>query len=251
MEPNKNLRLLFITVSLLVSINVARSRLSPDVSPSPQPESSQGLAPSPESLDYVPFYESSSISTPPTESIAPNAADSLLTLPSEPYETGPLELSFSVKLHSVGTEPELKKICDSTDHPILCLSTIGPLVKGKVTVDSALDIAVRASNEFAKQGLAVVKQLAKKAGTPADVLSTLKDCKDSYETAVDNFEKTLEAFAAHDIGTMRSMLSAVITFVGDCEDEFAQMQSSSPLSTYAQKLTEMTSNCLAITSLTH
>ncbi|KAI3459218.1 hypothetical protein Pfo_015881 [Paulownia fortunei] len=252
MEPHRNLRLLFISLCLVISINAARSRLSPDVSPSPQPTSpvpSPSPSADPSLISDLLFP---SISSSPSESISPSADSS-----SEYGEALELDVStklhsvnadFSTKLHSVSVDPEVKKICDDTDHPALCLATLLPLVKGKVDVESVLEVAVQASNEFAKQGLSLAKKLAEKPGTPPQLLSTLKDCKDSYDTAVDNFDKTIDAFTVRDIGTMRSMLSAVITFIGDCEDEFAELQTDSPLSGYAEKLTDMTSNCLAIVS---
>ncbi|CAA0824130.1 Plant invertase/pectin methylesterase inhibitor superfamily protein [Striga hermonthica] len=114
---------------------------------------------------------------------------------------------------------------------------------------SVLRFAVEAGGDYAKEALSVATNLVSKSDdiTP-ELRSTLKDCKESYDVAVENFQKTLDAFTTKDVGTMRSVLSAVITFVGDCEDEFAEMQAPSPLSGYAEKLTDMTSNCLAIVS---
>ncbi|GFP85261.1 pectinesterase inhibitor [Phtheirospermum japonicum] len=159
-------------------------------------------------------------------------------------------MDFSSSLRSVGPNPIISKICDNTDHPPLCLATVLPFAKGEksITVETVLKFAVEAGSLYAKEALSVTKNLVSKPGTPEDLKATLKDCKNSYDTAVENFAKTTDAFATNDVGTMRSVLSAVITFVGDCEDEFAEMQTQSPLSGYAEKLTDMTSNCLAIVS---
>ncbi|KAL6548199.1 hypothetical protein OROGR_008620 [Orobanche gracilis] len=91
--------------------------------------------------------------------------------------------------------------------------------------------------------------MADAPGVPPELASVLRDCKDSYDDAVYNFESTIDAFPRRDIGTMNSMLSAVITDVGDCEDGFSGFGEESPFSSVADRLTNMTSNCLAIVSL--
>lgn len=160
-------------------------------------------------------------------------------------------IDFAADLHAIEVNPELKKICDQTDHSTLCLATVLPLAKdgAKAKVNDVLQVAVEASSAYAKVALSEAKKLASKPGTPEDLKTTLKDCEDGYDSAVENFQKTLDAFAANDLGTARTMLSAVITFVSDCQDQFTEMQAESPLTGYAEKLTEMTSNCLAISSL--
>ncbi|KAK6122589.1 hypothetical protein DH2020_020100 [Rehmannia glutinosa] len=274
MEPQNNLRLLFISMCLVISINSARSRLAPDVSPSPSPilkmESTYTIASPPANAPST--YIQSSISESPSEtpisspksdesySVSSTSTSTPSTLSSSEF-VQPAEFDdfsttslfsnsedFSSKLQSVKSDPQVSKICDNTDHPPLCMATILPLLKGKANVESVLRVAVQAGGDYAKEALSVAKKLAEKPGTSPELLSTLKDCKDSYDTAVENFAKTTDAFATRDIGTMRSVLSAVITFVGDCEDEFAEMQSQSPLAGYAEKLTDMASNCLAIVS---
>ncbi|KAL6535685.1 hypothetical protein OROMI_027059 [Orobanche minor] len=246
MEHQNNLRFLFISICLVVSITSARSRLAPGPSPNTSP------SPSP-----IP-YASSSISYAPSDaSFPPTASESYADQPAR-YEDLPSSiisaagLDFTRSLHSAGPNPIVSRICDNTDHPPLCLATILPFVrsaKGKIiSVESVLRFAVQAGSEYAKEALSVAKNLVSRRDTSPELRSTLKDCKNSYDTAVENFAKTIDAFATKDVGTMRSVLSAVITFVGDCEDEFAEMQTQSPLSGYAEKLTDMTSNCLAIVS---
>ncbi|KAL2244317.1 uncharacterized protein LOC105156846 [Sesamum indicum] len=277
MEPHNNLRLLFILLCLVISINA--TQLSPNTAPS-HPESPQ---PSPSSsseqtFSYAQFFPASSSDPVPSnggESAAQHKESSDVGVSSKLHSVGAAEQKeasdphlLTQQLNAVSASqtkqpldftlvsnmpanpnPEVKKICDSTDYPALCLTTVVPLLHGKASVESVLEVSVKASDEFAKTALSLVKKEAAKPGASPQLLSTLKDCKDGYDTAVENFEKTMNAFTTHDVGTMRSMLSAVITFVGDCEDGFAEMQESSPLSTYAKQLTSMTSNCLAIASL--
>lgn len=100
-----------------------------------------------------------------------------------------------------------------------------------------------------KVALSLAKRLAKRPGTPPYMVSILKECKESYDSALYNYEEAMIALPKRDIGRMNSMLSAVITDVGDCEDEFSGEKS--PLLMYGDRVTKMTSNCLAIVSLIH
>ncbi|KAL0433932.1 UNVERIFIED_CONTAM: hypothetical protein Slati_2727500 [Sesamum latifolium] len=275
MEPHNYLSLLFILLSLVIAINA--TPLSPTASPSnpepPQPSPSS----SEQTFSYAQFFPASSSDPNPSNGgeAASQHKESSDGLSSKLHSVGAAEqkevtdpLLLTQQLNSVSASqtkpalelsstsklpanpnPEVKKICDNTDYPALCLTTVVPLLHGKTGVEPVLEASVKASDEFAKTALSLVKKEQKKPGVSTKMQATLKDCKDGYDSAVENFEKTINAFAVHDVGTMRSMLSAVITFVGDCEDGFAEMQESSPLSTSAKQLTSMTSNCLAISSL--
>lgn len=151
---------------------------------------------------------------------------------------------------SVQLSPKIKEICDSTDHPLLCQSTISPSLKGNdADVSSVLKVAIDVTTKLADAGFSFAKRVADKEDNPPELASVLKDCRDSYDSVVYNFENAKSAFPERDMGTMNSMLSAVITNVGDCEDFFAQAGMDSPFSGLADKLTNMTSNCLAIISL--
>ncbi|KAI3469291.1 hypothetical protein Pfo_025954 [Paulownia fortunei] len=268
MALHNNPRLLSLSCSLLFSFHLALSELSPAASPSQLPESSPGSVPIPSPspgpasvptpspgpasvplpspaaytlLNHVSFPPS--ISEPPSRSISPNA-----DAPAE--SDGPFQFDFSTILApSVDVNPKLKEICDSTDYPSLCLATVVPFLNGKTDVPSVLEVIIRAGAKLAKYGLSLAKNFAEKTGAPPELLSILEDCKDSYDSAVYNFQNTINAFLEHDIGTMNSMLSAVITDVGDCEDAFSGLGEQSPLSSVADRLTNMTSNCLAIVSL--
>ncbi|XP_073129720.1 uncharacterized protein [Henckelia pumila] len=289
MEPHNKFMLLFISLYLVVSCSSARPQFSPTISPSllqpeesapvplaepasvpspfPGPASSSLESPSPlpatDSPNHVSFPPS--ISDPPSDSMSPDAdvpsesntassIDMISTMlsslkPSESDGPSPLD-DISKFLSSVKVDPEVEKICESTDHPSLCVATVSPLLKGEnIDVKSVLEVAIKASSTFTQFVLSVAKKLAEKPGTPPEMQSILNDCKDSYDTALSNFEETITAFSQNDIGTMNSMLSAVMTFVGDCEDSFDGLGIESPLMDYSDKLTNMTSNCLAIVSL--
>ncbi|GER25640.1 plant invertase/pectin methylesterase inhibitor [Striga asiatica] len=113
-------------------------------------------------------------------------------------------------------------------------------------VPTVVEVSIRAGLALARIGLSLAKN---GPGSPNEMGTAVRDCRDSYDDAVYNFESAIEAFPRRDTGTMKSMLSAVITNVGDCNDELAQLGDESPFTSVAEKLTNMTSNCLAIVSL--
>ncbi|KAK6138794.1 hypothetical protein DH2020_027458 [Rehmannia glutinosa] len=267
MALHNNLRLLFLSLSLFTSFQSGQSDLSPAFSPTLQPESSprpgpvpspspqlgsapspspqsgpvpspspeSGPIPSPSPLNYVSF--------PPSKSTSPNAD-------APEKSDGPSQFDFSPTLSPMAdVNPKVKEICDSTDHPSLCLDTVVPLLNGATDVPSVLEAAISVSSKLAQVGLSLAKKFAETPGAPPELVSALQDCQDSYDSVVYNFQNTFDAFPKRDIGTMNSMLSAVITNVGDCEDVFSKSGEDSPFSNIADRLTNMTSNCLAIISL--
>lgn len=143
----------------------------------------------------------------------------------------------------------MKKICDSTHYSSLCLATVVPHLNGKTDVSSVLELAIKAGAKLARHALNVAKDVAEKPGAKPELITVLKECTRSYETAVNNYQNAVNAFPSRDKGTMNSMLSAVIINVGDCEDAVSGHTVESPLSSIAGRLTHMTSNCLAIVSL--
>nr|GME08077.1 pectinesterase inhibitor 3-like [Ipomoea batatas]GME08078.1 pectinesterase inhibitor 3-like [Ipomoea batatas] len=128
---------------------------------------------------------------------------------------------------------ELRKICSKTEKPSLCVSTIAPRLRGGgANPRAVLDICIKASYDLAKSGAAKVKKLG------------VKECKGKFNDALSNFDLATKAFQKKDVGTMNSMLSAVVTDMSDCQDKLSG--SGSPLIALGDKLATMTSNCLLI-----
>ncbi|KAG8370516.1 hypothetical protein BUALT_Bualt14G0125000 [Buddleja alternifolia] len=229
-----NLRLLFLSFSLLIFSQSALSQLSPVVSPpSPQPE-----------LSHVP-----SPSEGPGPIPSPSERPAHVPSPSPSDETHHSDISSPPSISpgpSADVDQKVKEICGFTDYPSLCLATVIPHLEGKNDVPSVLEVSINVAAKVAEHGLSLAKELFEKPGKTPELAPILDDCKESYIAAVDSFENTKKAFPKRDIGTMNSMLSAVITDVGDCEDGFSGVGTVSPLAKIADKLTNMTSNCLAI-----
>ncbi|XP_031098777.1 uncharacterized protein LOC116002752 [Ipomoea triloba] len=133
---------------------------------------------------------------------------------------------------------ELRKICSKTENPSLCVSTIAPRLRGGgANARAVLDICIKASYDLAKTGAAKVKKLG------------VKECKGKFKDALSNFDLATKAFQKKDVGTMNSMLSAVVTDMSDCQDKLSG--SGSPLIALGDKLATMTSNCLLIIPQMH
>ncbi|XP_057809719.1 pectinesterase 3 [Salvia miltiorrhiza] len=240
MALHNNLKLFYLLFfsSLVLPHHLAQ----PEVSPSPAPDSSgssPGPAPSP--FDYADDEietQEFSISLPPSSSETPSIA---------PSADGSIEFDFSPALAPSGdADPALENICDSTDYPSLCLSTVAPYLDGETDIQSVLDVAIQAGAQFSKYGQATAQKLAGNPGNPPQHASVLNDCKDGFENAADNYAKAGDALAEQDKGTVNSMLSAVITYIGDCQETISK---DSPLYSLTDRLINMTSNCLAISSL--
>ncbi|VFQ61033.1 unnamed protein product [Cuscuta campestris] len=144
-----------------------------------------------------------------------------------------------------GGNASLKKICEATEDAKLCVSTISPLLKrrgGAATVQAVLEAGINASYELAKVGSAMAKKLA--MGPTGG--SGVKDCQGSFDDALYNINQTIEALKSHDVGTMNSMLSAVVSDMSDCDSSLAG--NGSPLTKLGDKLANVTSICLGIVS---
>ncbi|KAH6831858.1 hypothetical protein C2S53_008351 [Perilla frutescens var. hirtella] len=227
---------------------------SPSSGPAPGPTRSSGPSPGPspssddDDLDDEVDTQQDSISLPPSFSDTPSPSMAPGPGADGPSDSdSPIEFDFSPTLApSADVDPQLKKICDSTDYSSLCLATVSPYLDGKTDITSVLDVAIQAGSQFSKYGQATAQKLAGNPGNPPELASILNDCKENFESAVENFGKASDALPEHDKGTVNTMLSAVITYAGDCHDSITQ---DSPLYSISDRLMNMASNCLAISSL--
>ncbi|KAL1545337.1 hypothetical protein AAHA92_22077 [Salvia divinorum] len=228
MALNNNLMLFYILIffSSLLPNHLAQS-------PRPAPGSSPGPS-SFDDIDDETDTQQPSISLPPSSSEAPSIA------PSNEFDFSPSHAP------SGDADPALEKICDSTDYPSLCLSTVAPYLDGETDIQSVLDVAIQAGAQFSKYGQAMAQKLAGNPGNAPQHSFVLSDCRDGFETAAENYWKAADALAEQDKGTVNSMLSAVITYIGDCQDTIS---TDSPLYSLTDRLINMTSNCLAISSI--
>ncbi|KAK1390384.1 PMEI domain-containing protein [Heracleum sosnowskyi] len=141
--------------------------------------------------------------------------------------------------------PEIKKICDATVYPDVCLTTLGRY-NGPSDMPTVLGIAIQAGTDLSKAAVDTADRLATQPGTPPGQTASLKDCKESYDDVLYSFQNAHDSLPAKDIRTMNTMLSAVVSNVGDCMDAFEGKDS--PVSTFSDKLQKMASNCISMVS---
>ncbi|XP_043725943.1 uncharacterized protein LOC122672546 [Telopea speciosissima] len=101
--------------------------------------------------------------------------------------------------------------------------------------------------------------------TDPKTASSLKDCKASYDDALDNLKTAEDALKTVDLGTVNSMLSSALTDFSDCDDYFSPggdgpgdgpidspsggTEVQGPMTKEDGTLVSLASNCLAIASL--
>lgn len=141
--------------------------------------------------------------------------------------------------------PEIKRICDTTDYPDVCQSTL-VRYNGPFDIPSVLGISMQSGLDFSKAAIDMADRLSTQPMMSPDQSASLKDCKDNYDDVLYDFQNAHDALPAKDVGTMNTMLSAAITSVGDCMDAFEGGES--PVGTFSDKLRKMASNCLAMVS---
>jgi len=188
-----------------------------------------------------------SILTPSQKTINPSSESSNSLSPqTDMLNTSPHSNPPSIP---ASMDPAIKKICDSTDHPALCLSTLAPFLSGKTDPISVLEMAIKACTQHVNDAIATASVLTNvhKASTYSGYIPIFKDCTEMYNDALDNLQSAMDAIPARDIGTINIMLSAALSDFVTCEDEFSG--ETSELSPYDDKGTKMASNCLAIASL--
>lgn len=118
------------------------------------------------------------------------------------------------------SDPRIKSLCDKTDHPALCLATIGPFFSGKSDVISVIEMLIKASTEQTKQAIATAEKMATDSKSDPRAVSRFNDCKEIYDDALDNLQEAIDALAEKDVGTISTMISAAISDYGTCDDGF-------------------------------
>ena len=145
--------------------------------------------------------------------------------------------------------PEVKKACDSTDNPLLCLSSVGPFLQGKFDSISILESEIKAVEAQTKKVMQKAAEIAQNPATAEDVKQGLTYCKENYDSMIDNLNAAVDAIAKHDKGTLSTALSAVISDLSTCDDTFAETTTTpSPMKKLETPIMDLSSNCLALVS---
>lgn len=168
-----------------------------------------------------------------------------------------LVLLISISSGQVSSRPTpqadaaVEKICAKTDNSALCSSTVLPNLRGNADPTTVLQIEMKACLDLTKEALG---QLNKTASNPSMLpkdVSTIEICQEVYDLAVDGIYDASAAIAARDVGTLRTRLSGVMTYLVTCDDAVAESPGFKlPLKEDdVSTLYKLASNCLAISTL--
>ncbi|GLT99000.1 hypothetical protein SLE2022_164710 [Rubroshorea leprosula] len=121
-------------------------------------------------------------------------------------------------LRSASSDPYIQKICEQTDYPSLCFSSLVPVFNGKTDPLSVAELLIKTVFQQTK-------------------------------LAVDT--EALDAIMTEEIGTIRTMLSDVIDDYATCDDGFTgqpdpEAEGVSPMAAIGEDLMNMIDNILAI-----
>lgn len=155
-----------------------------------------------------------------------------------------------VASHSTPFDPAIKAICEKTDYPFLCMSSLAPFLASSNNPAAVLEMAIKASVNYTEAALAKAMRLSSDPSTSSITKAYIADCQENYSDAIDNFNIAANAISSGDIGLMNSMLSGAISDFQTCDDGFAEMNElDSPFKEIDTNLSHMASNCLAIAAL--
>ncbi|KAH0465099.1 hypothetical protein IEQ34_005202 [Dendrobium chrysotoxum] len=173
-------------------------------------------------------------STPPPNSLPHPSPPTPTPTPSLPYISHLIEF-----------------FCNHTDFSDLCLKSLinSSTVLKSPTNSTVLAALMKAVDVKTHDARSFAQNLSADPHFDAKTRELLHDCIDVYDDALDNLEAAKEAISVGDIGTRDSMLSAMISNFGTCEDGFAEFSIKSPLEDWSETLQSMTDNCLAIINM--
>ncbi|KAG4949088.1 hypothetical protein JHK86_042327 [Glycine max] len=140
----------------------------------------------------------------------------------------------------------VKDICSHTDYPDVCVSTITPFLGQNFDLMNVLEAAIKACSYQAKFTISVV---AKHMKVSPEIAAALGDCKEQYSDALENLHRAMDAIQSQDLGTVTTMLSAVMADVSACESGFEEHKVASPMAHSEGMVSITASICLSIASL--
>lgn len=168
-----------------------------------------------------------------------------------------LVLLISISSGQVSSRPTpqadaaVEKICAKTDNSALCSSTVLPNLRGNADPTTVLQIEMKACLDLTKEALGQLNKTASNPSMLPEHVSKIEICQEVYDLAVDGIYDASAAIAARDVGTLRTRLSGVMTYLVTCDDAVAESPGFKlPLKEDdVSTLYKLASNCLAISTL--
>ncbi|RRT66880.1 hypothetical protein B296_00001091 [Ensete ventricosum] len=146
---------------------------------------------------------------------------------------------------------DIVSICSHTDYVSLCFNAAHTYGHACAVIDAAslLDMHIHMARDHTQTVKNLASHLAANPSTSRSVKQALGICIKLYGDALDDLVKGSDAVKARDEGTANSMLSGVISYYSTCDDAFAEIPASNPLSKQDGTLMNIVSNALAIAHL--
>ncbi|XP_058196824.1 uncharacterized protein LOC131312846 [Rhododendron vialii] len=145
-------------------------------------------------------------------------------------------------------QPAIKAICDATDYPALCQSSIIPYLDGHTDPASVLIMHILAGIHTTEEAIQIAKH-ALPSATHYDA-QRYEVCLDTYDSAMDSWKSAIRFTKVGKGFEVANDLSAVASMISSCDDAFTDddptVPNKSPLGQIDQLLMHMDSNCLAI-----
>ncbi|KAL6954397.1 hypothetical protein U1Q18_040857 [Sarracenia purpurea var. burkii] len=148
-------------------------------------------------------------------------------------------------------DPAIKKICDATENPKVCVASISPFLNGKTDPTSVLVMQVNAGIRATERAILRAKRdLNQPSAKGGYVAECLKVCLQSYDSVMDSWKSALNSVRARKGFDVANDLTAVSSMVMSCEDAFTggdpSVVNNSPLFEIDRLIMKMSSNGLNI-----
>lgn len=152
-------------------------------------------------------------------------------------------------LHETNAKGQISNACEGSLYKDLCISTLkaDPSYKGAKLCD-LVKIALKAAIANAT---ATRKQISEMQmpDTHTDLKKSLADCKENYESAVSQLQKSEEALASKRYNDVNAWVTAAMSDLESCGDGFEEEGlEASPILNMNTILSHLCSNVLAITN---
>ncbi|MBA0684992.1 hypothetical protein Goari_026537, partial [Gossypium aridum] len=143
---------------------------------------------------FLIFFSFSRSTASSSISFAPSSLDAQFLSFPKPEEDRPFSML------PVDVDPRLQQLCEGTEHPIKCLTTVISFLDDKAVVDPVSIVKEEVDAFYGKVKEALHKALKRLSNrsTSRFVTNRLKSCIDDYKTLLKNKQKIIDAISMGD-----------------------------------------------------
>ncbi|MBA0713964.1 hypothetical protein Golax_012962 [Gossypium laxum] len=191
---------------------------------------------------FLIFFSFSRSTASSSISLAPSSLDAQFLSFPKPEEDRPFSML------PVDVDPRLQQLCEGTEHPIKCLTTVISFLDDKAVVDPVSIVKEEVDAFYGKVKEALHKALKRLSNrsTSRFVTNRLKSCIDDYKTLLKNKQKIIDAISMGDTNKLIKDLNSNVDNIYACEDEFKEANIKSSIIEMDSLLGRMIINSLSI-----